>query len=589
MSYRRRKALSLPESEELSKFLVEEKVFSKEVDSGFLSFSKMESANTEASKMEISVQAEIENRAVLSDDGEEFEVPPEMLNDFDPDLNEEIKKIEEEEWEVGKAEVMQKVLERRSQLEKRKSNLKERASAVDWSMLKLETREKTRSVRFSDGPDEEIRVVDETKETINSGPDAGMSRPRQAELIRSNVSDVMAPGSVMKKSDQAERQGAGGRDGMYQYSFPRPINDNVSGIGAANGIVDRDRVRLSGATDEKVGQARQFAGRQSENNDGNGMQNQINFLERAMSKGPILKPAKFTGKSNGLNARHFLMDFENAAKMSGWDEEMKVAFFCDSLEAGASSPRAWFFREQERLERSGQVQGWAGWKRAFLKRFDSTAERKEILANLKDRVFEENENADDYINDVVELCEKMRFDEETKIDYLVAGLAQRPEMDVAVSTHDFEDVETFARYLRRLSASAKLKRNVRPAAERRADGKVVNERKDTGMGQWEKPMRVEAGAPRAGQSGQRTQAPAVKSDGQRTVLDSGKQRSVGEIDWKKWVLTDGSFICTKCHERGHTSRNCQTKLRWKEMMVEPPKSVVETLEAEISKEQAAKN
>ena len=58
----------MPESEELLKFLVEENFFAKEVDSEFLSFLRMESANTEASKMEISVQAEIENNAVLSDD-----------------------------------------------------------------------------------------------------------------------------------------------------------------------------------------------------------------------------------------------------------------------------------------------------------------------------------------------------------------------------------------------------------------------------------------------------------------------------------------------------------------------------------------
>lgn len=243
-------------------------------------------------------------------------------------------------------------------------------------------------------------------------------------------------------------------------------------------------------------------------------------------------------------------------------------------------------RERERLEKEDLSESWPKWKRAFLKRFHLNVERKELVTKLSTRFFDEKESPDDYVNDVIELCEKLNMTEESKVDFLVKGLAKRKDLDLSISAVEIDAVDQFTRHLKRLCARERSEHyyESKTQAEKRGNAPREQVQQPGNMGEVSNSRYAQPDQRRNFNErvvSQRQQSADPRPQKQVRFFDNGRPA----FDAASWVCSDGSRICSKCHRRGHVSSVCQQSKPWQPWCASPPKELLDYLEIEVRREQ----
>lgn len=136
---------------------------------------------------------------------------------------------------------------------------------------------------------------------------------------------------------------------------------------------------------------------------------------------PLIKAKTFSAQGSE-NATEFIDNYELVSKCNRWRDETKITLFATHL---TGTPYKWFqiFKAEK-----GENITWQNLKENFLKVFSPLALIDDALTILQNRTQKENENTQQFVFEIIYLCNLVDKDmtESHKVDYIVQAV--RPEI-----------------------------------------------------------------------------------------------------------------------------------------------------------------
>lgn len=165
-------------------------------------------------------------------------------------------------------------------------------------------------------------------------------------------------------------------------------------------------------------------------------------------RGVTIVPGKFRGGVEE-NVEEYLTQFERVAKANGWDEAKKKVILPCYLDGAALK---WF----ENLESTqGDIAGvtWVQIKEGMKETFQGIAWEEQVEYRLRMRMQDEAEPVESYVQDVLNLCQKVdaRMNERSKIKYVLRGL--KPSLLEKVMVMDNDTLANLMANIRKIETA----------------------------------------------------------------------------------------------------------------------------------------
>lgn len=302
--------------------------------------------------------------------------------------------------------------------------------------------------------------------------------------------------------------------------------------------------------------------------------------DMAEARGIAIAPRKFRGGVEE-NVEEYLTQFERVARANGWDDTKKKVILPCYLDGAALK----WFENVEGTQGDGAEVTWAQIKEGMRETFQGIAWEEQVEYRLRMRMQEEAEPVEAYVQDVLNLCQKVNahMDERSKIKYVLRGLKPSLLEKVMVMTNDtlanvmlnIRKVET-ARFMagqrvdhimtepiRSPQAGAVATPSTQNAAFSSLESKLENltsEFSKLGMRLLEQQKQRSQQYP-LGDTSQPIRGGSAPRGSSRGNSYSGWYRGRGRGGYReggRGRTSDGRVICYKCNRPGHYAIACRS-------------------------------